>query len=80
MDQVINNSKVLSEKHAHLEFIGREQRECRKKYELAKEQPIEYLSFSVNGADQTTFSLPSLVIATKEQQGHELRFHLLGSL
>lgn len=39
---------------------------------------LEWLSIVIDGADQT-FTMPRFVVSTKDQRGHVLKGHLIGS-
>ena len=68
------------EQGAHLHFIAKERQEYLRKAELAMLRPTKYLSFVVDGADQSTYDLPHFTTKTKQSQGDGLKVHLIGLL
>lgn len=72
--------ELKKQKKEHNEFVALERREYKRKCELAILRPSEYLSFIIDGADQSAFTLPHFVTKIKDSRGHGLKVHLIGVL
>lgn len=71
---------IKKEKTAHNDFVALERREYMRKAELAMLRPSQYLSFVIDGADQSAYTLPHFVTKTKDSRGNGLKVHLIGVL
>lgn len=71
---------IIKRKKEHNNFIALERREYQRKRELAILRPTEYMSFVVDGADQSAYALPHFVTKVKDSRGHGLKVHLIGLL
>ena len=65
---------------AHLNMMRRERLEYKKKRDMAILQPQRYLSFIVDGADQSAYGLPRFETTTKGERGHAMKVRLIGVL
>ncbi len=72
--------QIQEQKKQHNEFIARERREYKKKRDMSKLHPSDYLSIIVDGADQSAFGLPHFMVKTKDDRGHSLKVRLIGLL
>jgi len=71
----------LKTEHAsYLDFITMERREYLLKAELAMIRPSKYLSFVVDGADQSASALPHFITKVKGSNGDGLKVHLIAVL
>ena len=72
---------TLIEQHAvHLKFIERERSAYEGRQKLAEQNPQQYCSIIVDGADQKNYGLPHFAVSTKSDAGHKLKVKVVGVL
>lgn len=75
-----STDELKKQKQAHNDFIARERQYYTEKKHLACLKRSKYLSFAIDGADQSAFTLPHLLGSSKDDRGHGMKLHLIGLL
>lgn len=77
IDQGLNTTELKSHKNAHIAFLSRCIRQHRKKTELAKDEPEDYISLLIDVAKQTNVLLHRFLEQTKDERERGYRIQLI---
>lgn len=75
-----DTTHLKSRKRAHIQAVMKERLEYRKKREKAMLHPRRYISFIIDGADQSAFGIPHFCTNVKSTTGNAMKVRLIGAL